>query len=142
MGGTERVQRQHDSGRLTVRERLATALDAGSFTEIGGLAGQAAYDADGQLTDVRASNVLIGTATVARRPIRRDLQDAEDPAALRTEIHARMEAVRSPLRTAEVFGIERIVDPAETRAILTDWILGAYRVLAHDLGPTARGLRP
>jgi acetyl-CoA carboxylase carboxyltransferase component len=73
---------------------------------------------------------------------RRDLEAADDPAALRAEIHARMEAVRSPLRTAEVFGIERIVDPADTRAILTEWVHGAYRVMSHDLGPTARGLRP
>lgn len=61
---------------------------------------------------------------------------------MRAEIHARMEAVRSPLRTAEVFDVERTVDPADTRAILTDRVRGAYRVLGHDLGPTARGVRP
>jgi acetyl-CoA carboxylase carboxyltransferase component len=38
MGGPEKVQRQHEAGRLTVRERLAALLDEGSFHEIGALA--------------------------------------------------------------------------------------------------------
>jgi len=39
MGGQERVQRQHDAGRLTVRERVERLLDPGTFDEIGALAG-------------------------------------------------------------------------------------------------------
>ena len=35
MGGEERVARQHQGGRLTVRERIDRMLDAGSFHEIG-----------------------------------------------------------------------------------------------------------
>lgn len=38
MGGPERVERHHDSGRLTVRERVAALLDEDSFFEIGMLA--------------------------------------------------------------------------------------------------------
>ena len=38
MGGPERVERHHASGRLTVRERLDGLLDPDSFTEIGMLA--------------------------------------------------------------------------------------------------------
>ena len=33
MGGKERVKRQHDTGRLTVRERIDKLLDPGSFVE-------------------------------------------------------------------------------------------------------------
>lgn len=73
---------------------------------------------------------------------RRDLEASDDPAQLLAEITARMEAVRSPLRTAEAFGVERIIDPAETRSVLTEWVRHAYRVLRHDLGPRARGMRP
>ena len=47
MGGPEKIQRQHDAGRLTVRERLAALLDAGSFQEIGGAGGHRDYDDDG-----------------------------------------------------------------------------------------------
>jgi acetyl-CoA carboxylase carboxyltransferase component len=31
LGGAERVKRQHDGGRLTIRERVARLADAGSF---------------------------------------------------------------------------------------------------------------
>ena len=46
LGGPERVARQHDGGRLTVRERIDRMLDPGSFHEIGAIAGKATYDAD------------------------------------------------------------------------------------------------
>lgn len=53
----------------------------------------------------------------------------EDAAALKAEIAERLEAVRSPFRTAEAFLVEDIIDPAETRPLLTDWIRDAYAVL-------------
>src|SRR5438270_345836 len=34
MGGSERVERQHAAGKLTVRERIALLLDGDSFGEI------------------------------------------------------------------------------------------------------------
>ena len=46
MGGADKVQRQHDGGRLTVRERIDGLVDPGSFHEIGAIAGKAEYDAD------------------------------------------------------------------------------------------------
>ena len=56
MGGAERVQRQKDAGRLTVRERIDALLDAGSFEEWGGLAGFSKYGPDGALEE--AARVL------------------------------------------------------------------------------------
>ena len=38
MGGADRVQRQHDQGKLTVRERLDLLFDDGTFVEFGLLA--------------------------------------------------------------------------------------------------------
>ncbi|HEY7200238.1 MAG TPA: acyl-CoA carboxylase subunit beta [Candidatus Dormibacteraeota bacterium] len=40
MGGTERVARQHERGKLTVRERIDLLFDEGSFREFGLLAHQ------------------------------------------------------------------------------------------------------
>ncbi|MCM2255991.1 MAG: acyl-CoA carboxylase subunit beta [Vicinamibacteria bacterium] len=37
-GGAQRIQDQHDKGKLTARERLSLLLDPGSFQEIGALA--------------------------------------------------------------------------------------------------------
>ncbi|MFC5814216.1 acyl-CoA carboxylase subunit beta [Nonomuraea harbinensis] len=58
-----------------------------------------------------------------------------DAEAMKAEIAARLEAVRSPFRTAEAFLVEDIVDPAETRPVLTAWARDAYEVL--EPGPRA-----
>lgn len=73
---------------------------------------------------------------------RRELEAAPDPAALQAEIASRLEAVRSPFRTAEAFGVERIIDPRQTRRLLCDWVDLAYRITATNLGPRARAARP
>lgn len=44
MGGPERIAQQHEAGKNTVRERIDLLVDAGSFREIGVLAGTAEYD--------------------------------------------------------------------------------------------------
>src|SRR5215204_2178606 len=41
MGGVDKVKRQHDQGRLTVRERIDGLVDAKSFHEIGAISGVA-----------------------------------------------------------------------------------------------------
>jgi acetyl-CoA carboxylase carboxyltransferase component len=72
---------------------------------------------------------------------RRDLANAADPEALRAELSERLNAVRSPFRTAEAFNIEEIIDPRETRPLLCEWVALAYEVEALRLGPKARGMR-
>ncbi|MEW6272807.1 MAG: carboxyl transferase domain-containing protein [Thermodesulfobacteriota bacterium] len=53
MGGAERVTRQHASGKLDVRARIATLCDPGSFVELGVLVGGAAeIPADGFVAGV------------------------------------------------------------------------------------------
>src|SRR3954454_12328512 len=75
---------------------------------------------------------------------RRELEAADDPVALRAEIEARLNAVRSPFRTAERFSVEEIVDPRDTRPLLCDWAARAHELVALDAGrgPVARGTRP
>ena len=46
MGGAENIKRQHDGGKLTVRERIERLLDAGTFHEYGALAGSPKYEGD------------------------------------------------------------------------------------------------
>jgi acetyl-CoA carboxylase carboxyltransferase component len=68
------------------------------------------------------------------------LEAADDPDALRAEIEARLEAARSPFRTAEAFMIEEIVDPRDTRPLLCEFAgLAAPRRVP---GRTERGTRP
>jgi acetyl-CoA carboxylase carboxyltransferase component len=44
MGGPEAVQRQHDRSYLTLRERIGTLLDEGSFREMGQLSASVERD--------------------------------------------------------------------------------------------------
>ena len=75
---------------------------------------------------------------------RRELEAADDPVALRAEIAARLDAVRSPFRTAERFSVEEIIDPRDTRPLLCDWAERAHELVAHELaaGPKARAPVP
>jgi acetyl-CoA carboxylase carboxyltransferase component len=69
LGGEDKVRRQHDAGRLTVRERIDRLVDAGSFHEVGALAGKARYDENGVLRDVQPANCVFGRARVGSRPV-------------------------------------------------------------------------
>src|SRR6195952_2510765 len=69
MGGADKVKRQHDGGRLTIRERIDALADPGSFHEIGTIAGKASYDGDNQLIDLTASNCVMGRAKIDGRPV-------------------------------------------------------------------------
>jgi acetyl-CoA carboxylase carboxyltransferase component len=68
-----------------------------------------------------------------------DLEASDNPKALLKDITARLNLVRSPLRTAEKFGIEDIIDPRDTRPMLCEFAEAAYRVL--DVGIVKKGWR-
>jgi acetyl-CoA carboxylase carboxyltransferase component len=69
LGGAERVRRQHEGGRLTIRERITRLVDAGSFHEVGKIAGTATYDEQNDLRHLTPSNFVFGRATVDQRPV-------------------------------------------------------------------------
>lgn len=69
MGGADKVARQHEFGKLTIRERISAIADAASFHEVGKLAGAARYDENGNLTGITPANFLFGTANIDGRPV-------------------------------------------------------------------------
>ena len=69
MGGQEAVDRQHATGRLTVRERLGLLLDPDSFREVGALTGTATYDDAGGLKDFTPTNFVMGSGRVDGRRV-------------------------------------------------------------------------
>ena len=69
MGGAEKVARQHGRGKLDARARIAGLVDAGSFREIGKIAGTGTYDAGGNLLNLAASNLIFGRANIDGRPV-------------------------------------------------------------------------
>jgi acetyl-CoA carboxylase carboxyltransferase component len=60
-----------------------------------------------------------------------EIDAAPDPAERRAQLEAHYLNLTSPFRTAEKFGVLDIIDPRETRPILTDWVEDAWRVLGH-----------
>jgi propionyl-CoA carboxylase beta chain len=71
---------------------------------------------------------------------KRQLEQAEDPAAMLAMIRAKLEALRSPFRTAEAFYAEEIIDPRDTRPLLVEWAHLAQRILTR--GESSFGMRP
>jgi acetyl-CoA carboxylase carboxyltransferase component len=69
MGGPDKVRRQHDGGRLTVRERIEALIDRDSLHEVGAIAGKAEYDAKGELAKLTPSNCVMGRAKIDGRPV-------------------------------------------------------------------------
>lgn len=68
LGGTQAVAKHHDQGRLTIRERIGSLVDAGSFREVGMLTGQGRYEA-GQLVGLTPAPYVMGLAHVDGRPV-------------------------------------------------------------------------
>jgi acetyl-CoA carboxylase carboxyltransferase component len=73
---------------------------------------------------------------------RRQIEAAPDPDALRRELEDKLVSLRSPILTAEAFGVEEIIDPRETRPLLVDWARRAAEIVAQEKGPKQRGMRP
>jgi acetyl-CoA carboxylase carboxyltransferase component len=69
MGGVDKVRRQRDQGRLTVRERIDRLLDPGSFHEIGAVSGTAEYDQNGELRNLTAANCVFGRGRIDGRTV-------------------------------------------------------------------------
>jgi len=69
MGGPEKIKRQHDAGKLTVRERVEQLLDPNSFHEVGAIAGKVQYDEAGRLIDFTPSNFVVGRGLIDGRPV-------------------------------------------------------------------------
>ena len=74
---------------------------------------------------------------------RKEIEAAPDPDAKRTEIERILTEVNSPFRTAEVFEVEEMIDPRDTRPLLCRLVQRAQEITATQLGPKARfGPRP
>ncbi len=71
---------------------------------------------------------------------RAEIDASPDPEARRREIEARLEASRSPLRTAEHFMVEEMIDPRDTRRLLCDW--AGLTAKLRIAGPLSLAIRP
>lgn len=68
-GGEARIKKQHDSGKLTARERVDILLDKGSFEEIGAFVRHRARDFGLEHESYLGDGVITGFGTIEGRPV-------------------------------------------------------------------------
>ena len=68
-GGKERVELQHQLGKLTARERIDRLADTGTFEEIGSLVREFRLPLEGEGRPSPAEGVVIGLAKINGRPV-------------------------------------------------------------------------
>jgi methylmalonyl-CoA decarboxylase subunit alpha len=73
---------------------------------------------------------------------KRVIAESDDPAAKEKEIERKLQALASPFRTAEALNIEEIMDPRDTRPMLSDFVEMAQPMLESQLGPNPTPYMP
>src|SRR5882672_365865 len=68
-GGTDRIEKQHETGKLTARERLEHLLDPGSFVESGRFVTHRAVEFDMQNQKVLGDGVVTGFGKIDGRKV-------------------------------------------------------------------------
>ena len=69
MGGPEALAKFKASGRMNARERITQLIDAGSFREVGALAGKGHYSREGQFERLDPTNAIVGTGRIQGRKV-------------------------------------------------------------------------
>ena len=99
-GGVAGIKRQHDLGKLTVRERVDALLDDNSFKEHGEMAGGAYLTKDGEVESFIPANYVVGVGAINGRRVAVGGEDftlrggSPNAAGLRKSIYAEHLAVQ------------------------------------------------
>lgn len=88
LGGPERVRRQHESGKLTARERLGLLFDEGTFEELDMFVRHRSIDF-GLQTFIAGEGVITGYGKVNGRPVCAFAQDFTSLGGSLGEMHAK-----------------------------------------------------
>lgn len=88
-GGTERIKKQHDSGKLTARERINLLMDEGSFIEVDAFVKHRGTEFDMPNTEAPGEGVVTGYGTVDGRLVYVYAQDFTVIGGSLGEMHAK-----------------------------------------------------
>jgi methylmalonyl-CoA carboxyltransferase large subunit len=104
-GGAERIEKQHRSGKLTARERIARVVDPDSFQEIGLFAKHRATEFGMAGKELPSDGVVTGAGYVDGRLIHLASQDFTVGGGAAGEVHSDKvaEAMRLSLKTGSPF---------------------------------------
>ncbi len=87
-GGEARIERQHNEGKLTARERITLLFDAGSFQELDQFVVHRSYDFEMDKQRIPGDGVITGYGTVACRLVYAFAQDFTVFGGSLSETHA------------------------------------------------------
>ncbi len=88
-GGPKQIEKQHQAGKLTARERLELLFDPGSFCELDMFVRHRCTDFDMQKTFIAGEGVVTGYGTVNGRPVCAYSQDFTSRGGTLGEMHAK-----------------------------------------------------
>lgn len=88
-GGEEKIQKQHDAGKLTARERIGILFDEGSFVELDAFVTHRCSNFDMAETSAPAEGVITGFGTIEGRPVYVYSQDFTVIGGSLGEMHAK-----------------------------------------------------
>lgn len=88
-GGVEKINKQHDSGKLTARERLEKLFDSGSFVEIDAFVEARSIEFDMQKKKVAGDGVVTGYGNIDGRLVYASAQDFTVIGGSLGEMHAK-----------------------------------------------------
>ncbi|GAA2085927.1 hypothetical protein IDH50_07455 [Aeromicrobium tamlense] len=109
-----------------------------------GVGGQTHHRASGMFRRIAWPTAQWGSMHISGgtyAAFRSQIESAPDPEAEQARIEAQLRAVTSPFRTAEATG-QDIVDPAETRDLVVQFVRDAQLPLARQLGPSPTPFLP
>jgi len=87
-GGDQRIQRQHDEGKLTARERVSLLFDPGSFQELDQLVVHRSTDFGMEKQRISGDGVVVGFGTIEGRLVYAFAQDFTVFGGSLSETHA------------------------------------------------------
>jgi acetyl-CoA carboxylase carboxyltransferase component len=88
-GGQDKINKQHESGKLTARERIEKLVDPGSFVEIDAFVTHRSIDFGMDKIHTPADGVVTGYATIDSRPVYLYSQDFTVQGGSLGEMHAK-----------------------------------------------------
>ena len=89
MGGPKAIQKQHESNKLTARERLELFFDKDTFRELDMFVQHRCTHFDMPKTEIPGDGVIIGYGTVDGRPVFAFAQDFTARAGTLGEMHSK-----------------------------------------------------
>ncbi|MBU4388935.1 MAG: methylmalonyl-CoA carboxyltransferase, partial [Proteobacteria bacterium] len=89
MGGEKMVEKQHEKGNLTARERLNLLFDTGTFREIDMFVKHRCVNFNMEKTEIPSDGVITGHGLVEGRPVFAFSQDFTSRAGSLGEMHAK-----------------------------------------------------